>query len=74
MPRKHVCHSNYPFPNTQNISTHGHTEIRLITFFVAKDEEAIYSLQKKKNNNTKKELELAVAWIMNFLLQNSGLN
>ena len=45
-------------------------------FFLAKDGEAIYrvsyidyiSLQKKK-----KELELAVAQIMN-LLQNSGLN
>ena len=54
MPRKHVCHSNYPFPNTQNISTHGHTEIRLITFFVAKDEEALYSLQKKKQQQQKR--------------------
>ena len=44
------------------------TEIRLIMFFVAKDGEALYSLKKKK-----KELERAVARIMN-LLQNSGLN
>ena len=45
------------------------TEIILIMFFVAKDGEALYSLQKKK-----KQQEQAVAQIMNFLLQNSGLN
>ena len=43
------------------------TEIRLITFFVAKDGEAVYSQQKQN-------LQLTVAQIMRFLLQNSGLN
>ena len=43
------------------------TEIRLIIFFAAKDEEALYSQQKQ-------ELELTVAQIMNSLLTNSGLN
>ena len=43
------------------------TEIRLITFFVAKDGEALYSHQKQ-------DRELTVAWIMNSLLPNSGLN
>ena len=45
-------------------STHGHhqmvnTEIRLIPFFAAEDEEALYSQQKQ-------DLELTVAQIMNF--------
>ena len=43
------------------------TEIRLIIFFAAEDGEALYSQQKE-------DLELTVALIMNFLLQNSGLN
>ena len=43
------------------------TEIRLIIFFVAKDEEALYSQQKQ-------DLELTVSQSMSFLLQNSGLN
>ena len=43
------------------------TEIRLITFFAAKDEEALYSQQKQ-------DWELIVAQIMNFLLPNSDLN
>ena len=43
------------------------TEIRLIIFFAAKDEEALYSQQKQ-------DLELTVAQIMNSLLQNSDLN
>ena len=43
------------------------TEIRLITFFAAKDGEALYSQQKQDE-------ELTVAQIMNFLLQNSDLN
>ena len=43
------------------------TEIRLITFFAAKDGEAIYSQQKQ-------DQELTVAQIMNSLLQNSDLN
>ena len=53
-------------------STHGrhqvvNTKIRLIIFFAAEDGEALYSQQKE-------DLELTVALIMNFLLQNSGLN
>ena len=43
------------------------TEIRLIIFFAAKDEEALYSQQKQ-------DLELTVAQIMSSLSQNSGLN
>ena len=43
------------------------TEIRLIIFFAAKDEEAIYSKQKQ-------DQELTVAQIMNTLLPNSDLN
>ena len=53
-------------------SSHGHyqminTEIRLIIFFAAKDEEALYSQQKQ-------DQELTVAQIMNSLLPNSDLN
>ena len=49
-------------------STHGHhhmvnTKIRLIFFFAAKDEEALYSQQKQ-------DRELTVAWIVNSLLPN----
>ena len=43
------------------------TEIRLITFFAAKDEEAIYSQQKQ-------DWEMIVAQIMNSLLPNSDSN
>ena len=43
------------------------TEIRLVTFFAAKDGEALYSQQKQ-------DLELIVTQIMSSLLQNSGLN
>ena len=43
------------------------TEIRLIIYFAAKDEEAQYSEQKQ-------DLELTVAQIMSTLLQCSGLN
>ena len=43
------------------------TEIRLITFFAAKDGEVLYSQQKQ-------DLELAVAQIISSLQQNSGLN
>ena len=51
---------------------HGHhqmvnTEIRLIIFFAAKDEEALYSQQKQ-------DQELTVAQTMNSLLPNSDLN
>ena len=43
------------------------TEIRLTTFFAAKDGEALYSQQKQ-------DQELTVAQIINSLLQNSDLN
>ena len=43
------------------------TEIRLIIFFADKDEEALYSQQKK-------DQDLTVAQIMNSLLPNSDLN
>jgi len=43
------------------------TKIRLIIFFAAKDEEALYS---QKNQDR----ELTVAQIMIFVLQNSDLN
>ena len=43
------------------------TEIRLFTFFAAKDGEALYSQQKQ-------DQELTVAQIMNPLLPNSDLN
>jgi len=43
------------------------TVIRLITFFAAKDGEALYSQQKQ-------DRDLIVAQIMNSLLQNSDLN
>ena len=58
--------------NTREDSTQGHhqmvnNEIRLITFFAAKDGEAVYSKQKQ-------DQELTVAQIMNSLLLNSDLN
>ena len=43
------------------------TKIRLIIFFAAEDEEALYSQQKQ-------DQELTVAQIMNSLLPNSDLN
>ena len=43
------------------------TEIRLIIFFAAEDEEPLYNEQKQNQ-------ELTVAQIMNYLLQNSDLN
>ena len=43
------------------------TEIRLIIFFAAKDEEALYSQQKQ-------DWELTLAQNMNSLLSNSDLN
>ena len=48
-------------------SPDGHTKIRLIIFFIAKDGEALYSQQKQ-------DWELAVAQIMNSLLPNSDSN
>ena len=58
--------------NTIEYSTHGHhqmvnTKIRLITFFAAKDGEAVYSQQKQ-------DQELTVAHIVNSLLPDSDLN
>ena len=58
--------------NTREDSTHGHnqmvnTEIILIIFFAAKDEEALHSQQKQ-------DQEVTVAPIMNSLLPNSDLN
>ena len=54
--------------NTREDSTHGHhqmanTEVKLIIFFAAKVEEALYSQQKQ-------DQVLTVAWIMKSLLQN----
>ena len=46
------------------------TEIILITFFAARDGEALYSQQNKINT----DLELTVAQIISFSLQNLGLN
>ena len=58
--------------NTREDSTHGHhqmvnTEITLITFFAAKDGEALYSQQKQ-------EWQQTMAQIMNSVLPNSDLN
>ena len=62
----------YSTNNTREDFTHGHhqmvnTEIRLIMFFAAKDEEALYSQQKQ-------DQELTVAQIMNSSVSNSDLN
>ena len=43
------------------------TKVKLITFFAAKDEGALYCQQKQNQ-------ELTVAQIMNSLLPNSDLN
>ena len=64
--------ANTLFQQHKEDSTHGHhqmvnSEIRLITFFVAKDGEALYSQQKL-------DWELTVAQIMNSILPNSDLN
>ena len=58
--------------DTRDDSTHGqhqmvNTKIRLIIFFAAKDEEAVYSQQNQ-------DWELTVAQIMNSLLPNSDSN
>ena len=60
------------FQQHKRKSTHGHhkmvnNEIRLITFFPAKDGEALNSQQKQ-------DQELTVAQIMSTVLQNSDLN
>ena len=64
--------ANTLFNNTREDSTHGHhqtvnTEIRVIIFFAAKDEKALYSQQKQDQG-------LTMAQIMNSLLPNSDLN
>ena len=61
--------ANTLFQQHRKDSTHGHhqmvnTKIRLIIFFAAKEEEALYSQQKQ-------DQELTVAQIMNSLLPNS---
>ena len=68
-------HWPWQIPSSNNIrddSTHEHhqmvnTKIRLIIYFAAKDEEALYIQQKQ-------DRELIVAQIMKSLLQNSDLN
>ena len=57
-------HKRRLYPGT---SPDGHTKIRLIISFAAKDGEALYSQQKQ-------DWELTVAQIMNSLLSNSDLN
>ena len=64
--------ANTLFQQHKRRLTHGHhqmvnTEIRLIIFFAAKGEEALYSQQKQG-------WELTVAQIINSLLPNSNLN
>ena len=71
LPRECTGHSKHPLPTTQEKTTYGHhqlvnTEIRLITFFAAKDEALCGQL--------KQDRELTVAQIMNSLLSNSDLN
>ena len=72
LPRECTGHSKHPLPTTQEKTTQGHhqmvnTEIRLITFFAAKDGNVLYSQQKQ-------DQELTVAQIINSLLPNSDLN
>jgi len=69
LPREHTGHSKHPLPTTQEKTLHqmANTEIKLIIFFVAKDGETLYSLQKQ-------DRELTVAQIMNSLLPDSDLN
>ena len=69
--RTHWSQQTLFFNNTRDNFTHGHhqminTKFRLITFFVAKDGEALYSQQKQ-------DWELTVAQIITSLQQNSGL-
>ena len=70
LPGECTGHSKHTVPTRQDKTrqdfTHGHhqmvnTEIRLITFFAAKDGEALYSQQKQ-------DWELTVAQIMNRIL------
>ena len=69
LPRERTGHSKHPLPTTQEMTLHGHhqmvnTEIKMITFFAAKDGETLYSQQKQHQ-------ELTVAQFMNSLLPNS---
>ena len=69
LPRERTGHSKHPLPTTQEKALHMdfqmvNIEIRLIIFFAAKDEEALYSQQKQDRG-------LIVAQIMNTLLPNS---
>ena len=71
MPRERTGHRKHPLPTTQEKTTHGphqmvNTKIRLIIFFTAKDEEALYSQQKQ-------DQELTVVQTMNSSLPNSDL-
>ena len=59
------CGVDLHFSNNEHHKM-GHTEIRLIIFFAAKDGEALYSQQKQDE-------ELTVAQIMSSLLPNSDL-
>ena len=64
--------ANTPSNNIRQDSVHGHhqmvnTKTRLIIFFAAKGEEALYSQQKQ-------DRELTVAQMMNSLLPNPDLN
>ena len=70
--RMHLSHQTPLSKNTREDSTHGHhqmvnTEIRLIIFFAAKDEETLDSQQKQ-------DQELTVTQIMSSLLPNSDSN
>jgi len=69
---EHTYHSKDPLPTTREDSTHAlhqmvNTEIRLIIFFAAKDEEALYSQRKQDQG-------LTVEHTMNSLLPNSDIN
>ena len=71
-PREHTNRRKHSFNYSRDSSIHGHhqmvnTEIILTLFFATKDGEALYSWKKQ-------HLELTVAQIMSFLLQNLGLN
>ena len=72
LPREHTGHSRHSLPRTQEKTTRGHhqmvrTKNRLIIFFAAKDEDALYSQQKQ-------DWELTVARIMSSLLPISDVN
>ena len=69
LPRKYTGHSKHPLPTTQEKTTHGYhqtvnTKIQLITFFAAKDGEALYSQQ----NKTRRWLWLR-PWTPNWQIQ-----